>query len=146
ARQPANRFPPGLAAGSPAIHLPYLVLRENVINRVYDQVAGYWQPDLTEGLDYLSDAHRGALLVDYLGVTESQLTQAIKRMIADGHYELAARALDWTRSRFPGSRTLAELERQAAFKLMEKYQGTNPFKYIVYWGRMSRAAAVAPPK
>jgi len=144
--QQANLIPPGLLAGNPAVHLPYLVLRENVINRVYDQDAGYWQPDLKEGVDYLSPADRGTLLVDYLGVSESHLTEAIKRMIADGNYHLAVEVLDWTRSRFPASQALADLDRQVSFKLMEKYQGYSPFKYILYSGRLSRAASTATPK
>jgi hypothetical protein len=84
--------------------------------------------------------------VDYLGVSETHLAEVVKRMIADGNYELAAEALDWTRSRFPGSRPLADLERQVAFKLMEKYQGYSPFKYILYSGRMSRAPSAATSK
>jgi glyoxylase-like metal-dependent hydrolase (beta-lactamase superfamily II) len=140
ALQQANLIPPGLLAGDAAVHLPYLVLRENVINRIYDQHVGYWQPDL-EGVDYLSAADRGALLVDYLGVSESRLADAVRRMIADGNYELAAKALEWTRGRFPESRPLSELERQVYFKLAEKYQGYSPFKYIVYTGRMDGAAS-----
>ena len=138
ALQQANLIPPGLVAGDAALHLPYLVLRENVINRIYDQHVGYWQPDL-EGVDYLSAADRGALLVDYLGVSESRLADAVRKMIADGDYELAAQALDWTRGRFPSSRSLSELERQVYFKLAEKYQGYSPFKYIVYADRMAKA-------
>ena len=140
ALQQANLIPPGLVAGDAAVHLPYLVLRENVINRIYDQHVGYWQPDL-EGVDYLSAADRGALLVDYLGVSESRLADAVRRMIADGNYELAAKALEWTKGRFPESRSLSELERQVYFKLAEKYQGYSPFKYIVYTGRMDGAAS-----
>src|SRR5262249_58827528 len=111
--QQANLIPPGLLEGDSAVHLPYLVLRENVINRIYDQHVGYWQPDL-EGADYLSDADRGALLVDYLGVSESRLADAVERMIADGNYELAAKALGWARAtgRFPADGTLSGLERQ----------------------------------
>jgi hypothetical protein len=137
ALQQANLIPPGLIAGDAALHLPWLVLRENVINRVYDQHVGYWQPDL-EGVDYLSASDRGALLVDYLGVSESRLADAVRKMIADGNYELAARALDWTRGRFPNSRSLSELERQVYFKLAEKYQGSSPFKYIVYTDKARR--------
>ena len=139
ALQQANLIPPGLVAGDPAVHLPYLVLRENVINRIYDQHVGYWQPDL-EGVDYLSAADRGSLLVDYLGVSESRLADAVKRMIADGNYELAAKALDWTKGRFPGSRSLSELERQVYFKLCEKYQNFSPFKFIIYTNKMEKAA------
>lgn len=97
-------------------------------------------------MDYLSATDRGSLVVDYLGVSESHLADAVKRLIADGNYELAAEVLDWTRGRFPGSRPLAELDRQVAFRLMEKYQGYSPFKYILYSGRMSRATSAAPSK
>ena len=139
--QQANMIPPGLLEGDPAVQLPYLVLRENVINRVYDQHVGYWQPDL-EGVDYLSDADRGALLVDYLGVSEGRLEDGVRRMIADGRYELAAKALGWAKAsgRLPTSASLAELERQVYFKLAEKYQGYSPFKYILYSKRMAAAA------
>jgi hypothetical protein len=72
------------------------------------------------------------MLVDYLGVTERQLSQGVERMIADGKYELAASALDSTRGRYPGSPRLESMERLAHLKLMEKYQEFNPFKFIVY--------------
>src|SRR5262249_12708368 len=39
--QQANLIPPGLLGGDPDSHLPYLVMRENVINRTYDQNVGY---------------------------------------------------------------------------------------------------------
>jgi glyoxylase-like metal-dependent hydrolase (beta-lactamase superfamily II) len=129
--QQANLFPPGLLDGDPRAHQPYLLLRENVINRLYDQNVGYWQPDL-QGIDYVSRADRGALLVDYLGVSEGQMIEAAKRMIADGNYELAAEALDWTRDRFPTSRSLRDQEKLTYEKLMEKYQAFNPFKFIIY--------------
>jgi glyoxylase-like metal-dependent hydrolase (beta-lactamase superfamily II) len=129
----ANLIPPGLLGDSES-HLPYLVMRENVINRLYDQHVGYWQPDL-QGVDHLSRADRGALLVDYLGVSERQLVGAAQRMIADGKYELAATALDWTRDRFPESAAVGELERLVYLKLAEKYQEFNPFKFIVYLGK-----------
>lgn len=78
----ANLIPPGLLTGDPAAHIPYVVMRENVINRLYDQNVGYWQPDL-QGVDYLSLADKGSILVDYLSVSESQLVEATQRMIAE---------------------------------------------------------------
>jgi hypothetical protein len=137
----ANLIPPGLIAGDPEAQLPYLVMRENVINRIYHQNIGYWQPDL-QGVDHLSRADRGSLLIDYLGVSERQLAGAAQRMIADGKYELAASALDWTRGRFPESEPLHAAERLSYLKLMEKYQEFNPFKFIIYAGR----AGVELPK
>ncbi len=133
--QQANLIPPGLLAGDPDAHLPYLVMRENVINRIYDQQVGYWQPDL-QGMDYLSLGDRGGVLVDYLGVSERQAIKAAERMIADGKPELAATLLDWIRGRYGNSAGVADVERRTYQKLMEKYQEFNPFKYIIYSGRI----------
>src|SRR5262249_42871484 len=108
--QQANLIPPGLLAGDPDGHLPYLLMREHVINRPYDQNVGYWQPDL-QGVDYLSRADRESILIDYLGVSERQLVKATGRMIAEGKFELAATALEWTRDRFAGSKSLDEVKR-----------------------------------
>jgi glyoxylase-like metal-dependent hydrolase (beta-lactamase superfamily II) len=133
--QQANLIPLGLPTGDPDAHLPYLVMRENVINRLYDQNVGYWQPDL-QGIDYISRADRGSILVDYLGISEQQLVKATERMIAEGKYELAATTLDWTKDRFAGSKSLNEVGRLAYLRLMEKYQEFNPFKFIIYSGKV----------
>jgi glyoxylase-like metal-dependent hydrolase (beta-lactamase superfamily II) len=133
--QQANLIPPGLLAGNPDAHLPYLLMRENVINRTYDQNVGYWQPDL-QGVDYVSRADRESMLIDYLNVSERQLVKATERMIADGKFELAATALEWTRGRFAGSKSLDEVKRLTYLKLMEKYQEINPFKFIIYSTRI----------
>jgi glyoxylase-like metal-dependent hydrolase (beta-lactamase superfamily II) len=48
----ANLIPPGLLNDQPDVYQPYLILREHVIDRLYDQNVGYWQPDL-QGLEHL---------------------------------------------------------------------------------------------
>jgi glyoxylase-like metal-dependent hydrolase (beta-lactamase superfamily II) len=143
--QQANLIPPGLLAGDPDAHQPYIVMREHVINRLYDQHVGYWQPDL-QGVDYLSRADRGSILIDYLGMSERQLVKATERMIADGKYELAATTLDWTKGRFAGSTSLAAVERLTYLKLMEKYQEFDPFKFIIYSGRIGHETPQMAPK
>ena len=127
----ANLIPPDLLSGDPDVHLPYLILREHVIDRLYEQNSGYWQADL-QGLDHLGHADRAELLVDYLGLSENQLTKAVDRLVADGKYELAASLLESSRSRFEHSRAVAEAERRVYLKLMEKYQNIDPFKFILY--------------
>jgi glyoxylase-like metal-dependent hydrolase (beta-lactamase superfamily II) len=72
----ANLIPPGLLGGQPDVYQPYLILREHVIDRLYDQNVGYWQPDL-QGLDHLGRADRAELLVDYLGISEKQLVKTV---------------------------------------------------------------------
>ena len=80
-------IPPGLLNGQPDVYQPYLILREHVIDRLYDQNVGYWQPDL-EGLEHLTRADHAELLVDYLGVSERQLVKTVERLTADGLQEL----------------------------------------------------------
>ncbi len=127
----ANLIPPGLLNGRPDALLPYLILREHVIDRLYHQNVGYWQADL-EGLDHLGDSDRAELLVDYLGLSEKQLVRAVEKMTADGKYELAASLLESSSARFGHTESIAKAERLVYLKLMEKYQNTDPFKYILY--------------
>src|SRR5216683_3260747 len=127
----ANLIPPGLLTGRADALLPYLILREHVIDRLYHQNVGYWQADL-EGLDHLGDSDRAELLVDYLGLSEKRLVTAAEKMAADGKYELAASLLEASAARFGRTESIARAERLVYLKLMEKYQNTDPFKYILY--------------
>ena len=127
----ANLIPPGLLGDQPDVYQPYLILREHVIDRLYDQNAGYWQPDL-QGLEHLTRADHAELLVDYLGVSEIQLVKAAKHLTADGKYELAASLLESSGDRFEHSSSVAEVKRLVYLKLMEKHQNTDPFKFIIY--------------
>jgi len=131
----ANLIPPGLLGGPPEVYQPYLILREHVIDRVYSQNVGYWQADL-EGLDHLTRADRAELLVDYLGVSESQLVKTVERLAADGKYELAASLLESSGNKFQGSGSVAHARRLVYLKLMEKNQNTDPFKFIIYSERI----------
>jgi glyoxylase-like metal-dependent hydrolase (beta-lactamase superfamily II) len=134
----ANLIPPGLLQGRPDGFLPYLVLREHVIDRLYRQNIGYWQADL-KGLDHLSDSDYGELVVNYLGLTEKQLVTAVSQMAADGKYELAASLLEWSEARFGRTEPIADAEHLVYMKLMEKYQNTDPFKYFLYSAKIGEA-------
>jgi len=54
------------------VFLPYLILRERVIDRLFQQNVGYWQVDL-EVLDHLGGSDYGELLVNYLGRRRNSL-------------------------------------------------------------------------
>jgi glyoxylase-like metal-dependent hydrolase (beta-lactamase superfamily II) len=131
----ANLIPPGLLGGQPDVYQPYLVLREHVIDRLYDQNVGYWQPDL-QGLEHLGQADRAELMVDYLGLSEKQLVRTVERLAADGKYELAASLLESSGNRFERSTSVANAKRLVYLKLMEKHQNTDPFKFIIYSGKI----------
>jgi glyoxylase-like metal-dependent hydrolase (beta-lactamase superfamily II) len=131
--QQRNLMPPGIAKSTPEAQLAYLVLRENTINRIFDQHVGYWQADL-QGLDSVTMADRGAMLVDYLGLDEGKLADAARRLMADGRHEQAAELVQWARARGPIGPDLDKVGRLAYAKLAERYQEFNPFKFIVYSG------------
>ncbi len=131
----ANLIPPDLVAKQPDAYQPYLILREHVIDRIYDQNVGYWEANL-QGLDHIGTADRAELLVDYLGVSESQIATAVDRLVTDGKLELAASLLEPAILRFPKSESLARAKRLVYLKLMEKSQNTDPFKFIIYSGKI----------
>jgi glyoxylase-like metal-dependent hydrolase (beta-lactamase superfamily II) len=138
--QQANLVPPDLLHGNPDVYLPYFVVREHAIDRLYDQNVGYWQADLT-GLDHLSRADRAELLVDYLGLSERQFTKAVERLVADGKYELAASLLESSGDRFEHSESVAKAKRLVYLKLMERNQNTDPFKFILYSAKSGEPTA-----
>jgi hypothetical protein len=118
-------------AAQPDAFQPYLILREHVIDRIYDQNVGYWEANL-QGLAHPSRADRAELLVHYLGLSEAQIVKAADRLAADGKYEMAAELLETAEPRFPGSASLQRAKRFAYLKLMEKDQNTDPFRFIIY--------------
>jgi glyoxylase-like metal-dependent hydrolase (beta-lactamase superfamily II) len=144
--QQANLIPPNLLSGPPRTILPYLIMREHVIDRLYDQNVGYWQANL-EGISHISRTDRADLLVDYLGVSERQLAKALERLIRDGKYELAASLLESCGGRFASSQSIAKLERLTYRKLMEQNQNTDPFKFLLYSAKAGeQVPEIAPVK
>jgi alkyl sulfatase BDS1-like metallo-beta-lactamase superfamily hydrolase len=127
----ANLIPPGLLRDQPEAQQPYLIMREHVIDRLYDQNIGYWQADL-EGLEHLTRSDRAQLLVDYLSVSESQIVKAVEHLAADGKYELAGSLLESSGQRFEHSAAVANARRLVYLKLMEKHQNMDPFKFTIY--------------
>jgi glyoxylase-like metal-dependent hydrolase (beta-lactamase superfamily II) len=131
----ANLTPPDLLANQPDAYEPYYILREHVIDRIYDQNVGYWEANL-QGLAHPGRKDRAELLVDYLGLSEAHIVKAVYRLSADGKYELAADLIESAEAKFPGSNSLKRAKRLVYLKLMERSQNTDPFKFIIYSGRI----------
>jgi len=130
-----NLIPPDLLATQPDDYQPYFILREHVIDRIYDQNVGYWEANL-QGLAHPGRMDRAELLVDYLGLSEAQIVTAADRLAADGKYAMAAELIESAETKFPGSDSLKRAKRFAYLKLMEKNQNTDPFKFIIYSGKI----------
>jgi len=131
----ANLIPPDLLATQPEAYQPYYILREHVIDRIYDQNVGYWEANL-QGLAHPGRMDRAELLVDYLGLSEAQIVKAADRLSADGKYAMAAELVESAEAKFPGSDSVRRAKRFAYLKLMEKNQNTDPFKFIIYSGKV----------
>ena len=58
--------------------------------------------------------------------------------MADGKYELAVSLLKSSRSRFERSESVAKAEWLVYLKLIEKYQNTDPFRFIVYSAKIRK--------
>ncbi|MBI3451564.1 MAG: MBL fold metallo-hydrolase [Rhodospirillales bacterium] len=125
-----NLVPPFIL-DRPRAQIPYLVMRENIINRLYDQRLGYWQAG-PEGLDHLDAGDYGALLRRYLRLPSERIADAVAEMVEAGDYELAVRVVAWASAQEQPSARLADLKLTAYRKLKERYQETNPFKFIIY--------------
>ncbi len=137
----ANLVPPALLSGAHDTAVPYLVLREHVIDRIFSQRGGYWQADL-QGLDHLGRADQADLFLHYLARSESQILDAARHLIEDGKYEMAARLLDACRDRLGNSKEFVATEHTVYLKLMEKNQNDDPFKFILY---ANKAGMQVPP-
>jgi glyoxylase-like metal-dependent hydrolase (beta-lactamase superfamily II) len=131
----SNLIPPDLLVNQPDAHQPYYILREHVIDRIYDQSVGYWEANL-QGLAHSGRTDRTELLFDYLGLSERDIVKAADRLDADGKFAMAADLLNSAQVKFPDSDRLKRARRFAYLKLMEKNQNTDPFKFIIYSGQI----------
>src|SRR5262252_4366085 len=127
----ANLIPPDLLASQPDAHQPYYIVREHLIDRLYDQHVGYWEANL-QGLAHPTRQDRAELLVDYLGLSEAQIVNAADRLSADGRYAMAAELIETAEPKLANSDALKRGKRLAYLKLMERSQNTDPFKFIIY--------------
>jgi hypothetical protein len=122
---------PTVLQAQPAAVLPFLVMRDNVIKRVYHQQSGYWKPD-GEGVEQLAPVEWAAALNLLGGGKEQAFVKTASTLLGQGDATLAHKLVDFGLLCYPSSQPLIELRRQALGRLREVYQQLNPFKFIVY--------------
>jgi len=89
-----------------------------------------------QGLAHPGRLDRAELLVVYLGLSDAQIVKAAYRLAADGKYAMAADLIESAEAKFPASDSLKSAKRFVYLKLMEKNQNTDPFKFIIYSGKI----------
>jgi glyoxylase-like metal-dependent hydrolase (beta-lactamase superfamily II) len=124
-----NLIPKAIIKRNPKLGFAYMIIRENVINRVFDDRVGYWQADMT-GVDYLSKRELGSLFASYLKMDVDDVAKLLKKTLVAGDYELARRLFSWVKPHFPKDAKLAELGRHIYLGLAKKTQQFKAFKFI----------------
>jgi glyoxylase-like metal-dependent hydrolase (beta-lactamase superfamily II) len=115
----------------PTAVLPYLVMRDNFVKRVYHQSTGYWKPD-GEGMEVIAPAEWAAALDLLGGHREDAFVRSVRGLTERGDDVLALKLAQLGLVRYPGSEALAALRRRALDNLRARHQGLSPFKFIIY--------------
>lgn len=122
--------------------LPYLLMRENLVKRVYQQRTGYWQAD-GEGIEVFSRAEQAAALDLVAGGSADALGRAVRTLVERGDHALGLRVADLGLARHSSHPELLAARQRALAGLRLKNQ-FNPFKFIIY-SELAGAELAAPP-
>jgi hypothetical protein len=114
----------------PAAAGPYLIIRDHFVQRLYHQHSGYWQPD-GQGLEPV-EADRAAALALLAGGRPELFASAARTLLAQRDSALALEIITAGLARHPESRELAELRQRALYRLMERHQLHDPFRFLIY--------------
>jgi hypothetical protein len=132
---------PAVLRDHPAAVVPYLVIRDAFIARLYHQRTGYWQPD-GQGLDPRS-AEETAAALDLLGGGKADaFATAAATLAGQGDLALALEIITPGLLRHPDSSELAELRQTVLARLIEQRQLLDPFGFVFY---AELAGAQLPP-
>jgi len=122
---------PDVLREHPAAVGPYLAIRDHFVQRLYHQRSGYWQPD-GQGLEPADAADRAAALDLLAGGRPEPFAAAARALLAQRDPALALELVTAGLARHPGARELAHLRQQALYRLMERYQLQDPFRFLIY--------------
>jgi glyoxylase-like metal-dependent hydrolase (beta-lactamase superfamily II) len=126
----ANVLPESLRANPNAV-VPYLVIREHFIQRIVHDHTGYWQPD-GQGLEPVSAASRAAALDLLAEGRPEPFAAAARTLLAQRNAALALEIATAGLARHQGDADLAALRKQALYRLMERHQLQDPFRFLIY--------------
>jgi glyoxylase-like metal-dependent hydrolase (beta-lactamase superfamily II) len=122
---------PEVLCEHPAAVGPYLATREHFVQRLYQQHSGYWQPD-GQGLEPYDAGDRAAALDLLAGGRPEQFASAARTLLAQRDAALALEIVSAGLERHPEADELAQLRQQALYRLMERHQLQDPFRFLIY--------------
>lgn len=126
----AEAFLPESLALQPGAVVPFLLMRDNVIARLYQQRTGYWKPD-GEGMEVYTRTEQAAAFDLIGGGRDTAFARAAGSLNERGDYGMALRVADLGLAAHPRSAPLAGQKQRALEGLRARYQ-FNPFKFLIY--------------
>lgn len=124
-----NHLPPVLRSLPDAV-VPYVLFRNNLIGRVYQQRTGYWKSD-GEGVELFTDGEWAQVLDLLAKGREQAFVESARTLLTTSDYALALRLVDLGLTVHP-TQQLSELRRRALNGLRARYQNLDPFRFIWY--------------
>jgi glyoxylase-like metal-dependent hydrolase (beta-lactamase superfamily II) len=115
----------------PVAVIPYLAISEHFVQRLYQQHSGYWQPD-GQGLEPIGPADRAAALDLLAGGRPEQFAAAARTLLAQHDAALALEIASAGLVSHPEHAELAQLRTEALYRLMERHQLQDPFRFLIY--------------
>ena len=115
----------------PAAVGPYLATRDHFVQRLYHQHSGYWQPD-GQGLEPIAAAGRAAALDLLADGRPQRFASAARTLLAQADPALALEITNAGLARHPDAPELTQLRQQALYRLMERHQLQDPFRFLIY--------------
>jgi glyoxylase-like metal-dependent hydrolase (beta-lactamase superfamily II) len=136
---------PDTLRAAPVAVQPYLVARDNFVQRVYTEHAGYWQSN-GDGIDVFTRGEWAAALDAIGGGDDAPFVRTARDLEARGDAALALRISELGLARHPASAALRQTRERALTTLRELNAQTNPFRFIVYseWAGRGLAPVAAP--
>jgi glyoxylase-like metal-dependent hydrolase (beta-lactamase superfamily II) len=122
---------PEVLRDHPAAVGPYLVTRDHFVQRLHHQHSGYWQPD-GQGLEPYDPSDRAAALDLLAGGRPERFTAAARTLLAQRDPALALEIASAGLAMHPEADALPQLRQQALYRLMERYQLQDPFRFLIY--------------
>jgi glyoxylase-like metal-dependent hydrolase (beta-lactamase superfamily II) len=124
---------PQVLKDHPAAVIPYVATRDHFIQRVHRQRTGYWHPR-GEGVEHFTPAELAAAADLLGGGTAAAFHTAGAELTRRGEPALALRILDLGLLSHPGTPGLLDLRQSILYRLVERNQLLNPFKFAYYAG------------
>ena len=127
----ARNIVPDALRDAPAAGLPYIIVRNQFIQRTFRQRVGYWSGDGAGVAPRTRAAWAGALDLVARGKPRA-LAKAARALLDRGELSLAFEIADLGAQRHPGHKALQRARADALRQLRLKNHAINPFKFILY--------------